>query len=306
MRQYARMTKEAELEALWWLKDRNFSQVTKELGVSYSTLRRLLDREIDGELTMAVIAADKLFLGIDEHSFKHQELVFTVTEVRQRKMLGILKDDCIATLRAFLSKIPREKVIEVCIDMKESLRKTSEVLFPKARVVADHFHVIADANKRMDEARRIEQDVWQKRKVVIPKKLFLLPAEKLDDERRQKLGKLLDHYPSLKGFYWAKEKLREMYREDSGKEAAMLLDSIIFGLRSDDDGELIKWGNMLKRWREPILNYFDHRTTNGFTEGCHTKIKMLKRISYGLRNAEVYRKKMLLGFIPCRTRFHNF
>lgn len=306
VRQYARMTKAAELEALWWLKDRNFSQVTKELGISYKTLRSLMDREIDGELAAAVLAADNLFLGIDEHSFKHQELVFTITELRQKKVLGILKDDRIATLKVFLKKIPKEKVREVCIDMKESLRKASESFFPEARVVADHFHVIADANKRVDEARRIEQDVRRRRKVVIPKKIFLLPQEKLDDAKREKLEKLLIQYPSLKGFYWAKEKLREVYRVENGQEATKLLDSIIFSLKSDDDGELIRWSNTLKHWREPILNYFEHRTTNGFTEGCHTKIKMLKRISYGLRNAEVYWKKMLLGFVPCRTCFHNF
>ena len=66
-----------------------------------------------------------------------------------------MKDDRIAILKTFLNKIPQEKVTEVCIDMKESLRKTVEHLFPKAKVVADHFHVIADANRRIDEARRI-------------------------------------------------------------------------------------------------------------------------------------------------------
>ncbi|MGQ9545622.1 MAG: hypothetical protein ACUVTR_00425 [Dehalococcoidia bacterium] len=40
--------------------------------------------------------------------------------------------------------------------------------------MADHFHVIADSNRRMDEARRIEQDVHWKRKVRIPKRIFLL------------------------------------------------------------------------------------------------------------------------------------
>jgi len=42
----------------------------------------------------------------------------------------------------------------------------------------------------------------------------------------------------------------------------------------------------------------EHRTTNAYTEGVHTKIKLLKRASYGLRNIEVYVKKMLLGFLP--------
>jgi len=36
------------------------------------------------------------------------------------------------------------------------------------------------------------------------------------------------------------------------------------------------------------------------------KIKMLKRISYGLRNVEVYWRKMLLGFIPSREYFHTY
>ena len=61
----------------------------------------------------------------------------------------------------------------------------------------------------------------------------------------------------------------------------------------------------MSRWREPILNHFDNGTTNGFTEGCNTKIKMLKRVPYGLRNVEVYWRKMLLGFVPSRSYFHT-
>jgi len=63
--------------------------------------------------------------------------------------------------------------------MKDGLRKAAEAVFPSARVVVDPFHVIADSNRRMDEARRIEQDVYQKRKVKIPKKIFLIGGESL-------------------------------------------------------------------------------------------------------------------------------
>lgn len=264
-----------------------------------------MEREIDEEVLGPVMDEEKIFLGIDEHSFRHHELVHTVTEVKKRRVLGILRDDRIATLKEFLRKIPKDKVKEVCIDMKESLRKLAEVIFPEAKVVVDHFHVIADANRRMDEARRIEQDVYRKRKVKIPKKIFLIGREKLTEEKKQRVDELLDKYPGLKGFYWAKEKIRELYRQESREEVTKLLDNIIFNLKSDDDGELIRWGNSLKHWREPILNYFDNHTTNGFTEGCNIKIKMLKRISYGLRNVEVYWRKMLLGFVPSRSCFHN-
>jgi transposase len=305
LRPYSRITKQAEQEALWQLKDRSFSQVKRDLGMSYTSLRRLLEREIDGEVSSSLPLEDEIFLGIDEHSFKHQELVHMVTEVKKRQVLRILNDDRIATLKDFLMKIPKDKVKEVCIDMKESLRKVVEALFPEAKVVADHFHVIADSNRRMDEARRIEQDIYQKKKVRIPKKIFLVGGEKLSEEVRGKLNAILERYPSLKSFYWAKEKIRELYRQETREEAARVLDNLILNLKCADDGELVRWGNTLKHWREPILNYFDKRTTNGFTEGCNTKIKMLKRVSYGLRNSEVYWRKMLLGFVPCRSCFHN-
>ena len=305
VRSRSRLTRPAEAEALWQLKDRNFSQVTRELGVGYGTLRRLLEREIDEESLGFLQDEDEIYLGIDEHSFRRQELVHTVTEVKQRKVVGILRDDRIATLKNFLTKIPGDKVKEVCIDMKDGLRKVAEAVFPLARVVVDPFHVIADSNRRMDEARRIEQDVHRKRKVQIPKKIFLVGRERLSEEKRQKVDKLLDQYPGLKGFYWAKEKIRELYQQPSRGEATMLLENIIFNLKSADDGELIRWGNTLKYWREPILNHFDNHTTNGFTEGCNTKIKMLKRISYGLRNVDVYWRKMLLGFAPSRSCFHT-
>jgi len=311
---YSRLTRQAEEEALWELKERSFSQVRRGLGVSYGTLRRLLEREIDGQALGFIQGEAEIFLGIDEHSFRRQELVHTVTEVKKRRVLGILRDDRIATLKEFLSKIPKDKVREVCIDMKEGLRKAAEELFPLAKVVADPFHLIADSNRRMDEARKIEQDVYRKRKVKIPKKIFLIGREKLSEEKRQRVDELLDKYPGLKGFYWAKEKIRELYRQEGREEATRLLDNIIFNLKLADDAELIRWGNTLKHWREPILNYFDNHTTNGFTEGCNTKIKMLtpldfltglKRISYGLRNVEVYWRKMLLGFVPSRSYFHT-
>ncbi len=305
VRSHSRLTKQAEAEALWQLRDRNFSQVTRELGISYGTLRRLLEREIDEEALGWIRGAEEIYLGIDEHSFRHQDLVYTVTEVKRRKVLGILRDDRIATLKEFLSKIPADKVREVCIDMKEGLRKAAEAMFPSARVVVDPFHIVADSNRRIDEARRIEQDVYRKRKVQIPKKIFLIGGEKLSEEKKQKVDMLLEQYPGLKGFYWAKEKIRELYRQPTRAEATKLLENIILNLKSDDDAELIRWGNTLKHWREPILNHFDNRTTNGFTEGCNTKIKMLKRVSYGLRNVEVYWRKMLLGFVPSRSCFHT-
>ena len=108
--------------------------MTRELEVGYGTLSRLMEREIDEEALGFVQHEDEIHLGIDEHSFRHQEMVHTVMDVRAKRVLGILKDDRIATLTHFLTKISQAKVIEVCIDMKESLRKLVKALYPEAEV----------------------------------------------------------------------------------------------------------------------------------------------------------------------------
>ena len=77
IRPYSRITKVAEVEALWQLKDRSFAQVQRDLGISYSTLRRLLERLIDDNMLSSIQNEDEIHLGIDEHSSPHQDLVYS-------------------------------------------------------------------------------------------------------------------------------------------------------------------------------------------------------------------------------------
>lgn len=44
---------------------------------------------------------------------------------------------------------------------------------------------------------------------------------------------------------------------------------------------------------QEILNSLDAPWTNCFTEGCNNKIKVLKRVSFGVRNFPNFRKRIL-------------
>lgn len=304
-----RYTKHAEAEVLRHLRARSFRNVSRELGMSYGTLRRILSRVEAGPKMMEFLEGEEeIHLGIDEHSFSHHDMVIIVTELRKRRVVGVLEDDRLATLEDFLKKIPANRVKEVCIDMKTGYRKVVQRLFPEARVVLDRFHVIADANKRMDEARRIEQDIRKQGKGrenrSIPKKIFLVGKEKLGSTAKAELDGLLRKYPAIQGFYWTKERLRELYQEESLNEARKKLDNLIMTLKDSGDAELNRWANTLRQWKEPLMNFFHDRTTNGYTEGCNTKAKMLKRVSFGMRNVTVYVNKIMLGFLPHES-FHT-
>ena len=54
-----------------------------------------------------------------------------------------------------------------------------------------------------------------------------------------------------------------------------------------------KMARSLERWKEEILNYFISKSSNGKVEGYNVVVKLLKRISFGMRNTELYAKKIM-------------
>ena len=51
--------------------------------------------------------------------------------------------------------------------------------------------------------------------------------------------------------------------------------------------------NTLENHLPEIANYFLSRTTSGVTEGLNTKIKLIVRQSYGFKNFNLMREKLL-------------
>ena len=58
-----------------------------------------------------------------------------------------------------------------------------------------------------------------------------------------------------------------------------------------------------RSWGE-ILAHFSSGTGTTKVEGYNNKVKMLKRISYGFRDTDIYAKKMLLGLLPINLLPH--
>ena len=300
LKKWSRKTETAEYQLLKLLKGKSFRQLQMENGISDHEARYLLAKINTAPSWQEEKSKKYIRLGIDEHSFRGRNLVITVTNLSQRRLKSILPDDRQKSLREWLRAIPpniKPKIKEVCIDLKELFLAVVSQELPLVDIVADHFHIIQDANRRLDEHRRLEQEM-QRRKRIGKRWWFLMGRERLDEKHRQQLDSLLNKYPGLKEFYWRKEDLRSFYRSKNREEAAVLISRIIINMECSDDAAINQWGRTLKRWRKYILNYFNHRTTNAFTEGAHNKIKMIKRMSFGFRNVQTYIRKMMIAFIP--------
>ena len=240
---------------------------------------------------------EKFVLGIDEHSYRGRTLVLTATNITQKKLLMVGHDDRLATLAEFLKKADQKRISEVCIDMKRGYLNTIQRELPGMKVTVDKFHVIAYANKNLDEVRSIivSKPGYNVRRILFKGK------EKLNDKEKIKLEllfKKFEKFSSLYQAYFIKEKLRDFYKLTDKKEARRQLDNIIMFCETSHSRYMKSFGRTLFRWKENILNYFDNFQTNAFTEGVHTKIKMIKRVSFGFRNIDNYIAKVTLAFIP--------
>jgi transposase len=243
-------------------------------------------------------------LGIDEHSFRGKRMIITITDLSNKKLLAILKGDSQRDLEQFINTIPnkyRAKIDEVCTDLRSSFRSVIEQCLPNAIHTADRFHVEVLARRIVDDIRVVVQDEGVGRKMNM-KKILWANKHTLNEyelKRLDLLFKKYERYPVLKQAWIIKEQIIHMYQANSEEEAKKRFDHIIMLLETPEYSRyLVTLQGTLQGWRIPILNYFKNKTTNGFTEGCHTKIKMIKRVSYGFRNINNYIAKVTLAFLP--------
>ena len=72
------------------------------------------------------------------------------------------------------------------------------------------------------------------------------------------------------------------------------LKKLIIKLENSEIKECIKLSRTLKNWEKEIKNSFKYKVDNGFVEGYNNKIKVIKRVSYGIKKFETLKKLIQL------------
>lgn len=292
-----------KMQMLDWLRQNSFNFIGKQFSVSPSTLVRYL-LKMNVSIKIDWTTANITKLGIDEHSFRGRYLIITITDLSNKKLLAVLKSDSQAALAQFIREIPseyRDKIDEVCTDLRSSYKAVVEKMLPLADLTADRFHVETLARRSLDEIRSVVQEEGAGRRLNL-KKLLWVNGHELDEHEKIKLEQAWQKYekfPVLKQAWIIKEKIIFMYRAGTEAEAEKRFNHVMMLLETPAYSHYLRaMRGTLKKWKRPILNYFKNKTTNGFTEGCHTKIKMIKRVSYGFKNIDNYIAKITLAFLP--------
>ena len=106
---------------------------------------------------------------------------------------------------------------------------------------------------------------------------------------------LFENYCNLL-LQFAKELLYTILKERDPNRQKQLFSEWIEEASESEIPSFVKCANTYSNWFAPIVNSFFCPYTNGFTEGCNNKIKVLKRNAYGLQDFMRFRNRILFMF----------
>lgn len=229
-------------------------------------------------------------MSLDEFSRckGHQKFVTVVSDIDRGSLLEVVDSHKSAEIIKVLQQQPllmREQILEVSIDMWGGFKKVIQEVFPNAVIVIDRFHVMKLVNKNLNKIR-LELGL----RGLKNRTLLLKNGEDLRPEEQVELQEVLAKSGVLAIAYELKEELREIYETST---------TVAQGFRKMGNwlsyaqiilGEAAK---TISSHLGDICNYFISRTTSGVMEGINNKIKLILRQSYGFKNFDNLREKLL-------------
>ncbi len=240
------------------------------------------------------------FLGIDEFARRKGRRYDTILcDLEHRHVLevsaGRKQDDVVRLLERLTDC---DAVQAVSMDMSEVFRGAVQLCLPRARIVADHFHVIQHVGKALSKVlSRLAKSEAGKKALDGQRHLFLQGKEQLSEEQEQTRTRLARAFPTLGAAWQLKEDLRTWYATATKAIAAQGLDAWMARVKREGPAELRKALSAFRNWRHEILAFFDFlptRLSNGFVEGKNNRTKALMRQGYGYRNRRQLRLRILL------------
>ena len=220
-----------------------------------------------------------------------------IVDPQNKIVLDILPNRFENELVKYFSQFTNKNEVKyfVC-DMNPHFRQVARICFPQATIVADKYHVIRQVYWAMEKVRKNEQNKLSKRfRKYFKKSKHLLAkrTENLTSEEMDRLALMFEIAPRLADAYRIKNEFLTVMRCNSSTEGRQRLVDWLFSVEVMDLPEFHDCTKAYHNWFQEILNSMDAPWTNGYIEGCNNKTKVLKRVSYGMRNFSNFRKRIL-------------
>lgn len=272
------------------------TSVAQEVNLSPPTVTRIFDNvQYPRALTMPSVLSIDEFKGNTEYG-KYQ---CTLVDVKKKKIIDVLPDRKQDYLIEYFSSIPRferDKVKFFVSDMWKQYADLARIYFPNAKIIIDKYHFIRQVSWAIENVRKRVQKTMPanlRRYFKRSRRLILKRNEKLTYEEKIQLENLLYYNDDLRQAYLLKEQFFDICHMTKYSEQRKAFSNWIKYAETQNIPEFKSCIKTYRNWHKEILNAFKYGYTNGVIEGYNNKIKVLKRVSYGVRKFNRFRNRIL-------------
>jgi transposase len=304
----ALFTKRAEDNIGRQCRTQTIKQVAEYNHIGWAQAQRMAIAYMKRVVAANPISPDLRAIGIDEISVrKRHKYRITVSDLDARRPIwmggdGRTEED----LEKFFVELGPErcaKIRIVVMDMWKPFRKVAKKYVPDARIIFDKFHIIRHLADALDEVRRQEyKRVSDKERDYIKGQRYTLLSHKanLDEKGRRSLQLLLKANKRLHKAYLLKESFGQLWDYRYPASAQKFFENWKAQLRWQKLEPYEKFAAMITRHWDGIVSYChpDNKVSLGFVEGLNTKIRVIQRQAYGIKDQEYLALKVLTSFLP--------
>lgn len=219
-----------------------------------------------------------------------------ITDAEKKKILDILPNRFQNSLIHYFNHFKSKSNVQFFVtDMNPHFKAVSKSCFPQAIIVDDRYHVIRQFIWAMENVRKNEQKnlspkfcrYFKRSKSLLCKSIYAL-----EPEEQSALALMFEISPRLAQAYRLKNYFM-LVMHSQPSEAAGLLGRWLLLAEHYAIPEFKACVTAYCNWSAEIVNAIKYPWSNGFTEGCNNKTKVLKRVCFGFRNFSRFRNRIL-------------
>lgn len=281
--------------------------VERRMNLNWHTVKEL-DKIYMREQLKRVGPPKPMVIGIDEISIKKRHIYrIVVSDLDQKRAIwfggnGRSEED-MDQFYAFLGKKAAKKIRLAVMDMWPAFRNSTRAHAPKAAILFDKFHILRHLGEALDKIRKTEyaRVTGDKRKFIKGQKYVLLShRENLTSEGKHSLKLLLKANKRLNTAYILRESFDQLWTYRSEPWARKFFDNWKAQLRWQRLEPYEKFARLVEKHWDGIAAYCkpENKVALGFVEGLNNKIRVIQRRSYGLRDEEYLKLKILTANLP--------
>jgi transposase len=272
-------------------------------GLSETTVLDIFKKKGKAEQHQGVKRGQVRVLGVDEISVRkgHKNYALVLTDIERRCVLEVFDNRLQETFEAWLDGLSQQEkrtIKVVSMDMWNPYRYAVQRKLPKAKIVADRFHVVKQLNHQLNLLRRkLQREAKGQVAEILKGSRWLLLKNRADltPKEEEKLNLILAASPELRQVYLLKEEFRTICNKIKDKEQAeRFLRVWCYKAEATGNRYLAKFVRTLRNWWTEFLNYFEEGITQGFVEGTNRAIRGIINRAFGFRDFANFRLQVLV------------